>query len=154
MTYVTRLHSAIQYFRAIGAWGMAQAFESILREELKRSGAKTLLAVVVVFLTACAKDSGDAMEQSPGHAPMIESKVYDACTYTVGMIRQPMFLCSETIWLAADHPEINTSYFAGAESLVTREDFRSVPSTCGPLHFPCMIFVQGPGPLAIPELGL
>lgn len=104
------------------------------------------LILACLLLSACAKGPN---EQSQAPAPAPEPKVYDACTYSAGFIPEPVFICVESTYLASEHPELAASLFAGADRLITREDFHQQQSYCGPFHMACMVLVQGPGPLAL-----
>lgn len=119
--------------------------------------------LLLLFLSACAKpgqiDSGSqAVAPTPTPAPVAQAPtcaVFDSCTYSGGLFAQPIYNCTVKTLQAADHPEIPASYFQGETCLTYREDFHSVNQYCGPMNqFPCTVSVQGPGPEAIPELGL
>ena len=123
---------------------------------------KLISYMIFLFMAACAGQNGASAPQlaaTPTPQPTatpVQCVVYDSCTYrNNGLTSSPVYDCHETTLQASEHSEIAPSYFQGASCLTYREDFNTQMSFCGPMNqYTCYNEVQGPGPLALPGLGL
>lgn len=123
---------------------------------------KNLILIGILFLASCGKDpdapatGGISSGESSSSSSVAGCAVYDSCTYSGGWGNEhPVYTCT-----AKTYQKVNTNipeeYYEGHTCLTTKEDFHTVYGLCGmpPNQFPCPYQAQGPGPLAIPELGL
>lgn len=99
------------------------------------------MIVISMFLTACAQGSNDQSSHPAIPIKDVACTNYNTCTYAQnGWVSIPVYDCKSITIYKSDASGVPENYFGASDCLTYAEDYQNG--------------IQGPGQLAIPDLGL